>query len=69
MLEFKPENKTKHLEISITNTKGTNSLVINEAKILNCKQNAKKHTKPVTMRAAMLGESKDNSELCLNEPL
>ena len=30
-------NKTKHIEISITNAKGTNSLVINEAKILNCK--------------------------------
>ena len=27
------------------------------------------NTKPVTIRAAMLGESKGNSELCSHEPL
>ena len=29
----------------------------------------KKHTKPVTIRATMLGESKGNTELCLDKPL
>ena len=28
----------------------------------------KRYAKPLTTRAAMLGESKGNSELCLNEP-
>ena len=55
--------------MSITNTKGTNFLSVNEGQnYWTVSRMQKKHSKPVTIRAAMLGESKGNSELCSNEP-